>query len=105
MVQKAVWDETRQACVAKPARSHTFRFSFATPLLENGYDIRTVEELLGHKDVQTTMIFTHGLNRGVTRCAAPWTGSGRLLKARAGGLWVPTGRPNKLEATCGMAWK
>jgi hypothetical protein len=99
MVQKAVWDETRQVCVAKPATSHTFRLSFATHLLENGYEIRTVEELLGHKDVQTTMIFTHVLNRGVTGCAAPWIGSGRLLEARAGGLCVPTGRPNNLEAT------
>jgi site-specific recombinase XerD len=63
-VQRAVAAAVRQVGLAKPASCHTFRHSFATQLLEAGYDIRTVQELLGHKDVRTTMIYTHVLNRG-----------------------------------------
>ncbi len=63
-VQRAVHRAIRAAGVTKQASCHTFRHAFATHLLERGQDIRTVQELLGHKDVKTTMIYTHVLNRG-----------------------------------------
>ena len=92
VVQRAVYRAVREAGLTKPASCHTFRHSFATHLLEDGYDIRTVQELLGHRDVRTTMIYTHVLNRGPAAVRSPLDGLTEGEGVRVPKLVGPAGR-------------
>jgi len=82
-VQRHVRNAARAAGIEKPVSPHTFRHSFATHLLENGYDIRTVQELMGHKDVSTTQIYTHVMTKGTNSVKSPFDIS---MPKRRGGM-------------------
>ena len=70
-IQRAVQSAVRKAGITQPASCHTLRHCFATHLLEDGYDIRTVQELLGHADLNTTMIHTHVMTKGANGVRSP----------------------------------
>jgi integrase len=82
VIERVVAQAARRAEISKHVTLHVFRHAFATHMLEDGYDIRTVQELLGHASVETTMIYTHVLNRGGRGVRSPLGGLGEVTECR-----------------------
>ena len=98
VIQKGVHEAARRAGLPKRLTTHGFRHSFATHLLEDGYHIRTVQELLGHKDAQTTMIYRHVLNRGGRGVHSPLDRLRKPVSIERGDSGRPAGRPHTAGA-------
>ena len=101
VIQRAVHTAAAVARLAKRVSCHTLRHSFATHLLEDGYDIRTIQKLLGHRDVRTTMIYTHVLNRGPHGVRSPLEGVGFSGGDAADGGMVDAGAESAGEVAEG----
>lgn len=105
VVQKAIREAALRAHLSKRVTGHTFRHCFATHLLRVGYDIRTVQELLGHSDVRTTMIYTDVLNRGGHGVHSPLDRLRKPVAGEEGGSGLPSGRPNTGKERCQLHGK
>jgi len=106
-LQRAVKEAARRACIARPVGWHTFRHAFATHLLESGHNIRVVQELMGHKDVETTMIYAHVMNSSLAAVRSPadvlpaWIGLSILMDVTSvchgANSWSSASGPDRVE--------